>query len=101
MNNLCLAINIARRIPSSSSVNFQSRQAVNLWSEQILNIAQRKADTYSLNDLEQAIRIAGMIPRGNSAYSRAQSRIAEWKRRLYPSSFDNNRSPLQTTNLGN
>ncbi len=96
--SLLRAINIARRIPSTSSVSFQARQATNLWSEQILNKAQRMADTYALNDIEKAIRIANMIPRGNSAYSRAQLKIEDWKRRLYPAS-NSNQSPLQQTNF--
>ncbi len=96
--SLLRAINIARSISPTSSAGFQSRQAINLWSEQMLNMAQRMADTYNLSDLEKAISIAGMIPRGNSAYSRAQNRIQQWNERLYPSSL-NLESTLQETDF--
>jgi hypothetical protein len=100
---LSRAINIARRIPRTSSVGLQSRRAVDIWSEKMLSMAQKMADTYSLADLERAIKIAEMIPRGNSAYTRAQSRISEWKKRLYPSFEPQTpiQVPIQETNFSN
>ena len=97
--SLLRAINLARRIPRTSSVGYQSSQAINTWSAQMLNKAQRLADSYSIPDLEKAIKIAGMIPRGNSTYTRAQNRINQWKKRLYPSL--NTQTPIQETNFSN
>ncbi|PHV61074.1 hypothetical protein [Cyanobacterium aponinum] len=100
--SLLQAINIARRIPSNSSVGYQSRQAVEQWSEQLLNNAMRIAETYSLSALEDAINIAQMIPRGTPAYNTAQQRIKTWKRNLFPGFNGENPSnieevPLQET----
>ena len=99
--SLLRAINLARRIPLSSSVGFQSRQSIDLWSERMLNIAQKMADTYSIPDLEKAIRVAQMIPRNNSAFNRAQQRIKQWKGQLYPSLNNNVKTPLQETDFDN
>ena len=97
--SLIRAISLARRIPDSSSVAFQSRQAVDLWSERLLSIAQRIANSYSLTDLEKAINIAKNIPRSSSAYGRAQSSIKAWSSELYPSTSEE--IPLQETNFSN
>ncbi|WP_017293070.1 hypothetical protein [Geminocystis herdmanii] len=83
--SLSSAINIARRIPSSASIESQSRQAVNRWSEQLLMTARRTAGDYSLNSIEQAIKIAEMIPSGTSAYNQAREEIRNWRKELTPS----------------
>lgn len=107
-NSLVRAISLARRIPSSSSISFQSRQAVDLWSERLLSIAQRLGDTYSVSDLERAIQIAKDVPKGTSAYNRAQMSIREWNNQLYPSSpvretppQENFQDSLEETNFSN
>lgn len=83
--SLSSAINIASRIPSSASIESQSRQAVNRWAEQLLMNARRTAGDYSLNSIEQAIKIAEMIPSGTSAYNQAQEEIRNWRKELTPS----------------
>lgn len=90
--SLSQAINIARRIPANSSVSVQSRQAVNMWSEQILLVARRTADVYSPPTLENAISIARMIPRESSVYSTAQQQISRWQNFL--SNPNTNQDPL-------
>ncbi|BAQ61832.1 chromosome segregation ATPases [Geminocystis sp. NIES-3708] len=97
--SLSSAISIARRIPSSSTVESQSRQAVNRWSEQLLIIARRVAGDYAPSSIEQAIRIAEMIPSSSSAYNQARQEIRSWKNELNPSINDN--SPIQETNFYN
>lgn len=82
--SLLQAINIARRISSSSSVGNQTRQAVDQWSDQLLNNARRLAESYSLSGIEDAIRIAEMIPRNTSAYTTAQQQIRTWRTYLNP-----------------
>lgn len=76
--SLSRAITIARRIPSSTDVSAQSRNAVNTWSEQLLAIARRT------NSLQEAINIAEMIPSGTSAHNAARRDIQEWRARLTP-----------------
>ncbi|WP_069789665.1 hypothetical protein A5482_010750 [Cyanobacterium sp. IPPAS B-1200] len=76
--SLSRAITIARRIPSSTDVSAQGRNAVNSWSEQLLAIARRT------NSLQEAINIADMIPSGTSAYNAARRDIQQWRARLAP-----------------
>jgi hypothetical protein len=83
--SLSSAINIAQRIPSTTTIESQSRQAVNRWSEQLLMNARRTAGDYSLNSIEQAIKIAEMIPSGTSAYNQAREEIRQWRDELTPS----------------
>lgn len=97
--SLSTAINIARRIPSSSVVESQSRQAVNRWSEQLLVMARRVAGDYTPSSIEQAIRIAEMIPSGSSAYNSAIQEIRSWKNEINPSI--NNNSTAEETNFFN
>lgn len=88
--SLIKAINIARRISPNSSVGNQTRQAIEQWSDQLLNNARRTAESYSINALEDAIYIAGMIPRSSSAYSLAQQQIRTWKNYLTPATNTQN-----------
>ncbi len=98
--SLSSAISIARRIPSSSTVESQSRQAVNRWSEQLLIMAKRVAADYTtLSSIEQAISIAEMIPSGSSAYNQAEQEIIGWKNVLNP--YPNPTIPVQETNFDN
>ena len=78
------AISIARRVPSSSSVQGQTRLAINRWSEQLLVMAKKTAYDYSKDSLKQAINIAENIPYGSSAYSQAQQQIKSWRSELKP-----------------
>lgn len=82
--SLTRAISIARRVPSSSSVQGQTRLAINRWSEQLLVMAKKTAYDYSKDSLKQAINIAENIPYGSSAYSQAQQQIKSWRSELKP-----------------
>lgn len=97
--SLSSAISIAQRIPSSSTVESQSRQAVNRWSEQLLIIARRVAGDYTPSSIEQAINIAEMIPSSSSAYSQARQEIRSWKNELNPPV--SNEIPVQEDNFYN
>ncbi|BAQ64046.1 hypothetical protein [Geminocystis sp. NIES-3709] len=83
--SLSTAISIARRIPSTTTIENQSRQAINRWSEQLLITARRVASDYSLTSIEQAIKIAEMIPSGTPAYNQAREEIRRWNNDLNPS----------------
>ncbi len=75
------AIEVVRKIPSSTDVSSQSRQALNRWSYQLLSIAEDQARRALL---KQAVDLASMIPVESAAYSRAQTQIKAWQRALNP-----------------
>ncbi len=81
---LLRAISIARAIPSSTDVKEQSRLAINRWSEQMLSIARRNAETGINTSVQEAIAIADMIPYGTLAYSVARQEISKWQEQLKP-----------------
>lgn len=81
---LLRAINIARGVPSSSTVKGESRMAINRWSEQLLAIARSTANYAYKPSVEEAIRTAELIPFGTSAYNSAREQIASWKSILNP-----------------
>lgn len=83
-DSLLRAINIARGVPSSTSIKGESRIAVNRWAEQLLAIARSNANYGLKSSLEQAIRTAELIPYGTSAYSSAREQITSWKNILNP-----------------
>ncbi|MGY6530970.1 MAG: hypothetical protein ACXITR_13685 [Cyanobacterium sp.] len=103
--SLSRAISIARRIPSSTDVTTEGRNAVNSWSEEILGIARRNGSGSGRSGLQEAINIAEMIPSGTSAYNAARRDIQEWRSRLAPppapprspSSPNNNVDPRNVT----
>lgn len=74
------AIRVARRVPSSSTVKGEARDATNRWSSQLLSMANERS-SYNLRD---AIAIAKMIPSGTDAYAEAQRQMQEWQRLLAP-----------------
>jgi len=81
-DNLSKAINLVEDIPSSTDVSSQAQEAINLWSNQLLNMAKDKADIASY---QEAIRIAKLIPPKTDVYSTAQSEIEDWRKVQYPS----------------
>ncbi|MBE9223308.1 hypothetical protein IQ215_11425 [Cyanobacterium stanieri LEGE 03274] len=96
--SLSRAITIARRIPSSTDVSAQGRNAVNTWSEKLLAIARRT------NSLQEAINIAEMIPSGTSAYNASRRDIQQWRSRLAPPPApprNNNTNPNNVTPRNN
>jgi hypothetical protein len=82
--SLLKAINLARGIPSSTSIAGQSRLALNRWSEKLLAIARQTANYEVKYSLQEAINIAEMIPYGTSAYEAARTEISTWQNQLKP-----------------
>jgi hypothetical protein len=78
---LIAAINVLRKIPSSSDVGIQSTQALNRWSYQLLTIAKDLANKASI---QEAIELAKMIPNESSAYESARAQIRVWQQSLEP-----------------
>jgi hypothetical protein len=78
---LIAAINVLRKIPSSSDVGIQSTQALNRWSYQLLTIAKDLANKASI---QEAIQLAKMIPNESSAYESARAQIRVWQQILEP-----------------
>ena len=79
--SLISAISVVRRIPDSTDVSSQGRQALNRWSFQLLSMAQNLANG-SL--LQEAIKLAKTIPSDSAAYNSAQAQIAIWNKQLQP-----------------
>jgi hypothetical protein len=77
---LSQAIQFALQIASSTDLYSQGRQEINGWSNQLLIFAQEEAN----NSLENAIKIATMIPRDTAAFNSARSLIENWRIRLAP-----------------
>jgi hypothetical protein len=99
---LVTAIGIVKRIPDATDVGSQSRQALDRWSFQLLSLATDKANQ---SKLEEAIRLAKIIPSESTAYRSAQAQIKIWQKILeptpeaVPSPNDSNR--LMETNYSN
>jgi hypothetical protein len=83
---LALAIREARQVPASSSVGGTAREARNRWSYQLLEMANERAASNTL----EAIAIAKTIPSGTDAYESAQLQIQAWQNSLQPPSVSNN-----------
>ncbi|MCW6036791.1 hypothetical protein K4A83_11025 [Spirulina subsalsa FACHB-351] len=75
------AINRASQVPNESLYRYQSNQAVQVWSEQILAMARNRAGS----DLRTAIAIASQVPPNTPAYNAARSQLEIWQRILNPS----------------
>ncbi len=78
---LVSAISVVRKIPSSTDVSSQGKQALDRWSFQLLSMAQKMANR-SL--LPEAVKLAKMIPTDSAAYSSAQAQIRVWNELLQP-----------------
>ncbi|WP_041933273.1 hypothetical protein [Gloeothece verrucosa] len=78
---LVTAITIIRRIPSSTDVGTQSRQALDRWSYQLLDIASTTANQ---GLIEEAIKLGRIIPPESSAYQSAKAQIQQWRSLLQP-----------------
>ncbi len=77
---LLSAIQMAARVPKSSTLRAQARLSMDNWGSQILEIAQSTATS----DLNRAIAIAKSIPSNTSSYSTAQTFIQQWEQQLTP-----------------
>ena len=78
---LIRAIEIVKDIPSSTEAIGEARNALNIWSGQLLNIARDRAD---VGAYREAIRIARLIPSESNVYSAAQTEIENWQKSLQP-----------------
>jgi hypothetical protein len=77
-DDLLDAIAIAQQVPNNSSLKTQAKQAIDQWSEQILQAAIGQ----SAYDAPGAIALASRIPAGTSAFSQAQINISRWKKEI-------------------
>lgn len=77
---LAAAIRAADEIPSSSPLRIDADEAITLWSQRILELAE----TQARYDLNAAIAIAQKVPPRTEAYASAQNLINEWRRALAP-----------------
>lgn len=75
------ALRILRRIPSTSQVSSQRDQLMNSWSNDLLAMAQSKADS---GFYAEGIQLATLVPQASSAYRSAQNQIAAWRQILSP-----------------
>ncbi|HEY9847161.1 MAG TPA: hypothetical protein V6D03_13315, partial [Candidatus Caenarcaniphilales bacterium] len=69
------AIETINQISSSSPLRIEADQAIDQWSQQILELARQQA----INDPLGAIAIAQQVPRFTPAYAEAQFEIQAWK----------------------
>lgn len=79
-DSLIQAIEVADRVPTSSSLRYDADLEIDAWSNRILQIAIDRADS----DLYAAIDIARLIPSWTSAYGSAQARVGNWQAMLAP-----------------
>ncbi|MGK7946214.1 MAG: chromosome segregation ATPase [Microcystaceae cyanobacterium] len=75
------AMEIAQRIPNSTDMSGQRSAALNRWSYQVLNTAQKRADS---GQLGIAIALAKRIPKESAAYISARSQMQRWQQLLTP-----------------
>ncbi|MGL5058837.1 MAG: hypothetical protein ACRC62_02555 [Microcoleus sp.] len=80
------AILLASQVPESSSLRWQATEAINEWSERILEIGMEQ----SSSDLAGAIATLKKIPAGTRAFDEARSQIQIWQQALNP-------EPAETT----
>ena len=77
-DSLAEAIRLANGVPGASPLRGEATQAIEQWSQQILQAAISQADT----DLAGAIVTAQKIPPRTEAYAQARLQINAWKRTL-------------------
>ena len=74
------AIRLADRVSNNSILRMDANQAIDQWSQQLLEIAR----TQGQSDIARGIDIAKSVPRGSAAYSAAQEQIKAWQDFLNP-----------------
>ncbi|MEH2000270.1 MAG: chromosome segregation ATPase [Nostoc sp.] len=74
------AIRLANRVSDSSILRMDANQAIDQWSQQLLEIARSQGQS----DIARGIDIAKSIPRGSAAYSAAREQIKAWEEFLNP-----------------
>ncbi|NEQ76650.1 MAG: hypothetical protein F6K23_28620 [Okeania sp. SIO2C9] len=83
------AINLAQKVPTYSSRQFEASQLINQWGQQILSIAMDEVN----RNVPLAIEIASKIPVNSVAYNSAQSQIRIWQTWLTPTPSVEDRTP--------
>jgi hypothetical protein len=79
---LASAIETANQIPIQSGFYGEAQQSIAAWGDQMLELANSKANY----DLNSAIAIAQQIPTSAPAYSAAQDQIQAWQNASKPAS---------------
>lgn len=72
------AIRIANQVPAGSAARTEADQMIDVWSQEILRIAETEA----AYDLERAIATAQSIPSRTAAYAAAQLQIQAWQEQI-------------------
>lgn len=81
-NNYSKAISAARLVPSDQAkVYEQAQQAITLWSQMILDLANTRAAN---GELDLAIQIGELVPPNTPTYAPAQEAIANWRNQPAP-----------------
>lgn len=71
------AIDMVRVIPATQPGFAAARDQINLWSQEILKLAQARAAN---KQLAAAIQTASLVPPGTAAHASAQQAIAQWQK---------------------
>ncbi|MEH2459257.1 chromosome segregation ATPase [Nostoc sp.] len=74
------AIRLADKVSNNSILRMDANQAIDQWSQQLLEIARSQGQS----DIARGIEIAKSIPRSSAAYSTAQEQIKAWQQFLNP-----------------
>lgn len=74
------AIRLADQVSNNSILRMDANQAIDQWSQQLLEIARSQGQS----DISRGIEIAKLIPRGSAAYSAAREQIRTWQEFLNP-----------------
>ena len=80
-DNYTKAISAARLVPTDQPVYEQAQQAISLWSQKILDLANTRA---SNGELDLAIQIGELVPPNTPDYATAQEAIANWRNQPSP-----------------
>jgi uncharacterized caspase-like protein len=88
-NNYGAAVSAARLVPTDQAAYTQAQQAITLWSQKILDLANARAAN---GDLDLAIQIGELVPPNTPAYSAAQEAMADWRNQPAPAQSASNQS---------
>lgn len=80
-NTYKTAISAARLVPTDQPVHSQAEQAIESWSQRILDLAKDQAQA---TDFDLAIQIGEMVPPYTPVYAAAQEAIAGWRNQPIP-----------------
>lgn len=80
-NNYSMAISAARLVPTDQKAYQQAQEAIALWSQKILDLANARAAN---GELDLAIQIGELVPPNTTVYASAQEAIASWRNQPAP-----------------